>query len=158
MVRGKVPSHRFFFLVISMKLFILIVLLQFVTLFSASGQTQPGPDSVGVSVRTLDEASHRPSEKPSQVVEKKKKQDAEKTNLKHAQPADIPLKGFIDENGDGIDDRLATAKGKVQGQRHMGQMQHDRFIDNDGDGINDERCGGMGIAPKKEEHNHGKHH
>lgn len=132
-----------------MKLFILIVLFHTVALYSARGQTQTGSDSVGVSVRT-------PSEKRSQVVEKKKEHEAEKAKQKNVQPAEALLKGFIDENGDGVDDRLQNMKRTNQTQ--MKHAMHDRFIDNDGDGINDERCGGMGIAPKKEEHDHGKHH
>lgn len=123
-----------------MKLLVLIVLIQSFTLSFANGQTST--DSVGV--------------KQSQTIEKKKEMEKSKAQQKQMQTPEQPLRGFVDENGDGIDDRLHTAKGK--GQEHMGQMQHDRFIDMDGDGINDNRCGGMGIAPKKDEHGHGKHH
>lgn len=65
------------------------------------------------------------------------------------------LKGFVDEDGDGIDDRLQRMKGMQQGQ--MKDMMHDRFIDLDGDGINDDRCGGMGIARPKGKSPRGMH-
>ncbi|MCC6398997.1 MAG: hypothetical protein IT282_18430 [Bacteroidetes bacterium] len=45
---------------------------------------------------------------------------------------------FIDENGDGIDDRLGrTGAGRQRGK--------DRFIDADGDGICDDRANGLGF-------------
>ncbi len=125
-----------------MKLFILIVLLQSFALSFANSQTST--DSVEV--------------KQSQTIEKKKEMEKSKTQQKQRQTPEQPLKGFVDENGDGIDDRLQAVKGKSQAQ-HGTQLQHDRFIDMDGDGINDNRCGGMGIAPKNTEvPGHGKHH
>ena len=155
-MRGKTPLISLYFLTITMKLFFFIVLFQAVALYSANGQTQTGSDSVGA--------------KRTQVVEKKKEHEAVRSKQQpaspvedptrragmQAEPAEAPLKGFIDENGDGVDDRLQNMKRANQNQ--MKHTMHDRFIDNDGDGINDERCGGMGIAPKKEEHDHGKHH
>ena len=45
---------------------------------------------------------------------------------------------FIDENGDGIDDRLA--RGATANQRGK-----DRFVDEDGDGICDNRANGLGF-------------
>lgn len=45
---------------------------------------------------------------------------------------------FVDENGDGIDDRLArTTPGNQRGK--------DRFVDEDGDGICDNRANGLGF-------------
>jgi len=45
---------------------------------------------------------------------------------------------FVDENGDGIDDRLARGpKGNQRGK--------DRFVDEDGDGICDNRAEGLGF-------------
>ena len=45
---------------------------------------------------------------------------------------------FVDENGDGINDRLAgQGKGPRRGK--------DRFIDRDGDGICDDRAAGLGF-------------
>ena len=51
-----------------------------------------------------------------------------------------PLKGFIDKNANGIDDRIENAgsKGKQQGKK-------DRFIDRNGDGICDGRESALGI-------------
>jgi len=45
---------------------------------------------------------------------------------------------FVDENGDGIDDRL---QGRGKGMRRG----KDRFIDQDGDGICDDRASGLGF-------------
>jgi len=45
---------------------------------------------------------------------------------------------FVDENGDGIDDRLGRA---ATGN----QRRKDRFIDEDGDGICDNRANGLGF-------------
>lgn len=66
---------------------------------------------------------------------------------KEMEGRDQMLKGFIDEDGDGIDDRLQGKKGEGHGQMRM--MMQDRFIDLDGDGINDDRCTGMGIGRAK---------
>ncbi|NOY79266.1 MAG: hypothetical protein GXO76_15545 [Calditrichaeota bacterium] len=47
--------------------------------------------------------------------------------------------GFVDENGDGIDDRMAAFK---EHRKELGKNHHkmkDRFIDEDGDGISDMR-------------------
>ena len=45
---------------------------------------------------------------------------------------------FVDENGDGIDDRLAGHGNKVRRGK-------DRFVDADGDGICDDRASGLGF-------------
>lgn len=45
---------------------------------------------------------------------------------------------FVDENGDGIDDRLP--RGAAGSQRGK-----DRFVDEDGDGICDNRANGLGF-------------
>lgn len=63
------------------------------------------------------------------------------------------LKGFIDEDGDGIDDRLQRMQGMHQGK----EMMHDRFVDLDGDGINDNRCGPMGLTKQKGKTTRGMH-
>ncbi len=61
----------------------------------------------------------------------------------------MELEGFIDENGDGIDDRMEHGKMEHKGEhgREHNRMR-DHFIDMDGDGINDNRCDGMGIGSK----------
>ena len=51
-------------------------------------------------------------------------------------------KKFIDEDGDGIDDRLAGGRKKLR--RGM-----DKFIDRDGDGICDDRASGLGFRRGK---------
>lgn len=60
-----------------------------------------------------------------------------------------PVKGFVDENGDGIDDRL-EGKGKRL------QRGKARFIDNDGDGICDGRESGLGFRGGRTEGGTGK--
>lgn len=47
-------------------------------------------------------------------------------------------KGFIDRNGDGINDRRQQRQGNVK-------RRTDRFIDADGDGISDGRECGLGL-------------
>ena len=55
------------------------------------------------------------------------------------------LKGFIDKNNDGIDDRKQDGKNcDGKGLRRRNRMR-DNFIDADGDGINDNRCSGTGL-------------
>ncbi len=62
---------------------------------------------------------------------------------------------FSDENGDGIDDRLARRGKGMQGGR-------DKFIDADGDGICDGREAGIGfhrgsgVGGKKQQHRGGR--
>jgi hypothetical protein len=52
------------------------------------------------------------------------------------------LKGFIDKNGDGIDDRLISGKGKGKGKQ---LRNRDVFIDKNGDGICDGRESAIGL-------------
>jgi Ni/Co efflux regulator RcnB len=47
-------------------------------------------------------------------------------------------KGFVDQNGDGINDRRQQRQGKMK-------RRTDRFIDADGDGIRDGRECGLGL-------------
>ena len=49
------------------------------------------------------------------------------------------LKGFVDKNANGIDDRLEIGSKTPRGKGK------DKFIDKDGDGICDERATGMGF-------------
>lgn len=56
--------------------------------------------------------------------------------------------GFVDEDGDGINDRgaRATDQGTASPQgKRLRLHRRDHFIDRDGDGIHDERCGGTGL-------------
>ncbi len=61
--------------------------------------------------------------------------------------------GFVDENGDGVDDRMRSdlqTGDRATGGNHQLRRQHrDRFIDQDGDGINDGRCSGTGLRQGK---------
>jgi hypothetical protein len=52
------------------------------------------------------------------------------------------LKGFIDKNGDGIDDRLIGGKSKGKGKQIRSR---DVFIDKNGDGICDGRESAIGL-------------
>ncbi|HDQ00290.1 MAG TPA: hypothetical protein ENN22_14075 [bacterium] len=60
------------------------------------------------------------------------------TEMKNELPK--PLKGFIDKDGDGIDDRLQMSGGKAK--RGKGK---DVFIDKNGDGISDGRESAIGL-------------
>jgi len=62
------------------------------------------------------------------------------------------LKGFIDKNANGIDDRLEAKKGKGKGM-HLGRR--DVFIDKNGDGICDGRESAIGLK-KTMRHRMGK--
>jgi hypothetical protein len=63
------------------------------------------------------------------------------------------FKGFIDEDGNGIDDRMEKMMLDQKGH-HKGMM--DYFIDEDGDGINDNRCSGIGMMKGKRKQYRGK--
>ncbi len=87
-------------------------------------------------------AQQDPQQKPADPPAKAAKGD-------EAKPT--PLKGFVDKNGDGIDDRRkgtagSGGEGRQTRQRHG--RASDTFIDADGDGINDNRCGGMGLQKR----------
>ena len=116
----------------------------FASLVKESNSSTPLPSS--------DSLKSKPTE-PAQKQDQRK----ERSSTPSKEQAQPKLKGFIDENGDGIDDRVQRMGGKQQGQMQMRDMMRDRFIDMDGDGINDDRCGGMGITPSKGSKGHGKH-
>jgi hypothetical protein len=66
----------------------------------------------------------------------KKEQEKQKTQGSKEKE----LKGFVDVNANGIDDRLENSgKGKGKGQ------PRDRFVDNDGDGICDGKESAIGL-------------
>ena len=70
---------------------------------------------------------------------------------------DNGLPQFIDEDGDGINDRTQSRRRDGSGEgRQMRNRGSDDFIDNDGDGINDQRCSGMGISSESRGHRGGK--
>ncbi|MFQ5769806.1 MAG: hypothetical protein ACE5HX_04685 [bacterium] len=70
---------------------------------------------------------------------------------------------FIDEDGDGIDDRVQNFKDFMAAHKHGARMR-DRFIDEDGDGICDGRndfigrMGRMGHKKSQRGHNEGGGH
>jgi hypothetical protein len=65
-------------------------------------------------------------------------QTADTAGVDRGPKKDKELSGFIDANGDGIDDR-------VEARRVRAGQEKDKFIDADGDGICDHRAGGMGF-------------
>jgi hypothetical protein len=64
-------------------------------------------------------------------------QTSDTTGAERSQQEKKPS-GFIDMNGDGIDDR-------IESRRTRAGQDTDKFIDADGDGICDQRAGGMGF-------------
>ena len=88
-----------------------------------------------------DPAEKKPVDKPKVQQPAAKASDA-------TQPT---MKGFVDTNNDGVDDRRQAAKSAGDtdkpGARKRTRMR-DNFIDADGDGINDNRCGGMGLQKR----------
>ncbi len=58
-------------------------------------------------------------------------------------------KNFIDENANGIDDRIEKQTGEGKQKR-----MRDRFIDTDGDGICDGRSGGVGLRYRQGDKQH----
>lgn len=72
--------------------------------------------------------------KPGEQAGQERRQAQEKNQNQHQE-----LKGFIDKNANGIDDRVEISS---KTQKAKGK---DKFIDKDGDGICDERATGMGF-------------
>ena len=66
--------------------------------------------------------------------EMKQQQEQTQSQNRHQE-----LKGFVDKNANGIDDRLEI------GSKGPKNKAKDKFIDKDGDGICDERATGMGF-------------
>ena len=84
---------------------------------------------------------------PTEKQETVQKQPQQKPGSGKVQ-AHKKLKGFIDTDGDGIDDRTQGVNNTqgVKQSKQMRQRMKDHFIDNDGDGINDNRCNGLGFG------------
>lgn len=110
-----------------MKQTLYILLTMFFALSLAAAQSADGGDTTRAKQRVTKESS-KPmlGDQPGGMMQQK-------------------LKGFVDEDGDGIDDRIQRMQEMHQGK----EMMHDRFIDLDGDGINDNRCGPMGLTKQK---------
>lgn len=146
-------------ILLSLVIFLQLTAAQTATVEEASAGR--GDDSIASLVKESNSSTPLPSSdslksKPAQPAQKQD-QRKERSLAPSQEQAQSKLKGFIDENGDGIDDRVQRMGGKQQGQMQMRDMMRDRFIDLDGDGINDDRCSGMGITPRKGSKGHGKH-
>lgn len=107
--------------------FCVLIIVLLLPLYSSYAQSDPKKETK--------------KEKPSSQVQSEEKQN-EKINK--------PQK-FIDENGNGIDDRMEKQQkvhqqgdGTGNGNQNR-QRMNDHFIDADGDGINDSRCNGLGL-------------
>jgi len=83
------------------------------------------------------------AQEPDTAASKAKADDGAVQQMKQEQERNRnqqqELKGFVDKNANGIDDRLEIGS---KGPKAKGK---DRFIDKDGDGICDERATGMGF-------------
>ena len=87
------------------------------------------------------------TKKAEQSQEQIKNSEQEKTQKQEQEEAkssleEKPLEGFIDVNGNGIDDRLEQ---KGEGKRKGQYKTKDRFIDTDGDGICDGKESAIGL-------------
>ncbi len=93
-------------------------------------------------------AAKEKKEKKQEQVEKQKSGSDDKGEKvgdnSGDQSSGEKLEGFVDNNGNGIDDRLEAGKGgkrKMKGQKG----NKDRFIDADGDGICDGNESAIGL-------------
>ena len=93
--------------------------------------------NVGIS------AQEKGAEKSSAPAQKKEKSEEDKK-------VSTEKEGFVDANGDGINDNAPKRK------RQHGKWNNDKFVDNDGDGINDNRCQGLGFGNKGKMKMYGK--
>ena len=78
-----------------------------------------------------------------------KPKDSQKSPKADTKETTKDLKGFVDTDGDGIDDRKVKTAGDDPGSGNgvrKRERKRDNFIDSDGDGINDNRCNGLGIG------------
>lgn len=84
-------------------------------------------------------------EKNTETSEKEK---TEKNSVKQSNEDDQKtLEEFIDNNQNGIDDRIENRKVGEGKQKRKRAGKH--FRDEDGDGINDNRCKGLGLGKGK---------
>ena len=87
------------------------------------------------------------------IFTKQKSVISPKDSLKKMSPKNkLKLKGFVDKNADGIDDRLQGKNSKSKG-KHI--RRRDLFIDKNGDGICDGRESAIGLR-KIRRHRMGK--
>jgi len=97
------------------------------------------------SSKNKSDSGQKESEQSVQKV-KEKQDDTKESERKSQQKENVKLEGFIDLNGNGIDDRLEgkqRSKGKGKGKGEIDNK--DRFIDLDGDGICDGKESALGL-------------
>lgn len=130
-----------------MKTLIAVVFLA-LPLFFASAQDEPARAKQGRAKRgDGTEAAQAPAQESKQ-------NDGKAADVNAADPKTLAPR-FVDENGDGVDDRKAATagqgKGAACGKDGNGTRKRDCFIDRDGDGINDNRCGGLGPRMRRQQ-------
>ena len=89
-----------------------------------------------------DSSQVKEQEQKKQSTEQVGHQQQEKEQSEGEQVSRKDLQGFVDQNANGIDDRLEggqNGKGKGKGQ------PRDRFVDTDGDGICDGKESAIGL-------------
>ncbi len=80
----------------------------------------------------------------TEAQQKDQEQQKEQSEKQEQEQKQQKLEGFVDQNGNGIDDRLEQGKnGAGYGKGKKGQK--DRFIDLDGDGICDGKESAVGL-------------
>jgi hypothetical protein len=98
--------------------------------------------------------SQEKEQEPTPAAQKKSGGDKQsaKQATKPDQSVQKKLQGFIDKDGDGIDDRTIKTDEPVQSQEQnrIRERKRDHFIDTDGDGINDNRCNGLGFGNRNQ--------
>ncbi len=111
----------------------LLIILTFLMGFSLA-MALPS-DTTATKEKTIPTPGLKADHKP----EKKQKNSASRKGK-------AELKGFVDLNANGIDDRLeGQNKGKGKKMAHKRGTRKDRFIDRDGDGICDGQESALGL-------------
>ena len=109
---------------------IILVFIMLLSFWSVS--TSQSSDSTGKKEQNQEQIKNN---------EQKKSQEKDRKGSETGQQ-EKSLEGFIDANGNGIDDRLEQ---KGDGKRKGQQQGKDRFIDTDGDGICDGKESAIGL-------------
>jgi FKBP-type peptidyl-prolyl cis-trans isomerase len=135
----------------------LMFLITILFLCSASIAQQNDSDKTDKKEETKKSEVNQAQQEKKQEQEKKETGQSEQTQTQQ----EMKLEGFIDTNGNGIDDRIeTTGKGKGKGKGGKGKMsQTDQFIDLDGDGICDGKESAIGLKKvyrKRKGHQGGK--
>lgn len=120
-----------------MKYLIISIILSVLFLLGTNVAVTQEKDSAKVDKQEVKKENKEKSEQ--QKVQQVKSAEADKESPEQPQKE---LQGFIDQNANGIDDRLEAnqaSKGKGKGQ------PRDRFVDADGDGICDGKESAIGL-------------